>query len=288
MIAEIEETIDIMFNFTEILEQRSSTEDSVDYRLALIEFRDYPVSYCGLPGDFPSEIYTFSEGNFTTNISEYLEKISSITLGSGGDGPDSHLTALQDSIDLNYRQDAKKFNIMIAYTMPHAKDCSKLSGGNTYIGMMDTDCYDGPEYAQDIINKLVDESIKFDYINQVGPYHLCDNRIIADNMTSETGGEFYDYTREPGIKQILLDLAAEIRREYEEERYNHLKVMFYNETDSCTGIISSPPLPLETKTYELDKCIDNIKEIKIYPVIVTESGIQVIGHALDSWEADFT
>ena len=42
-------------------------------------------------------------------------------------------------------------------------------------------------------------------------------------------------------------------------------------------------LPLETKTYELETCIEGIERIEIYAVVYTPSGIQVIGPRLDSW-----
>ena len=111
-------------------------------------------------------------------------------------------------------------------------------------------------------------------------------------MTSTTGGKFYRYTEQPGVKSIILDLAKEIIKEYEEEKYDHLKIIFYNETSSCEQKIPLPkggqslPLPLETRTYELVRCIEDIKEIQIYPVVYTPSGLQVIGPRLDSWEIE--
>ena len=109
---------DTIIEFANRLEQ-----ESINYRLGLIEFRDYPEDPCGISGDFPSKIHTFSEGQFTTNATEYKEEIESINVGGGADLPESHLQAISDAINLNYREDAKKINIMLTDAPPHAKDC---------------------------------------------------------------------------------------------------------------------------------------------------------------------
>jgi len=273
--------------------------EGIDYRLALIEFRDYPTGRCGISGyDFPSKIYSFTEGSFTTNIVEYKSKIDTITtVGSGLDLAESHLTALDDSLDLLYREDAKKFNIMLTDAPPHAKDCTcnpaETYPASCYNGVTFTSCYLGPETVQEVTDRLVNKEIKFYYItkekDEDGKETVCDNRIMIDGMTSETGGKSFSYTEIQGVEQILIDLATQIIKEYEEEKYDHLKVIFYNNTDSCEQRIPLPeggqslPLPLETRTYELETCIESIEKIEIYPVVYTASGIQVIGPRLDSW-----
>ena len=113
---EIKDVTATIQEFTEILEERAGGEDPIDYRLALVEFKDYPKYTCGLSNDFPSKIYEFNTGYFTTNAEEYREMVGGMKASGGYDSPESHLTAIKNAIDnLQFRADEsgfKKFFIL--------------------------------------------------------------------------------------------------------------------------------------------------------------------------------
>ncbi len=162
--------------------------------------------------DFPYLVYNFSTGDFTTNVSEYKNKVNIIEATGGMDGPESHLTAINQSLFLDWRSGAKKFDILVTDAPPHALDCAYTAGG--YPDNTDENCNAGPKYVQDMIGELVNNDITFFYINKEGDYSwdkgLCDNRIMADNMTNVTGGKFYNYTETEGIEGIILTIAGNI------------------------------------------------------------------------------
>jgi len=102
--------------------------------------------------------------------------------------------------------------------------------------------------------------------------------------------ENYYYASTQEITEVYTQLAMEIKEYGAEELYDHLKIMFYNQTDSYEKRIpmSEIPGPLETKIILVDilpeGAITNINKIEIYPVLTIESGTQVIGPLLDKWE----
>ena len=68
---EIEEVKDTIFDFVDELEERS-----INYRLALVDFKDYDDSPCGSIGniEYPSLIHEFSSEDFTGSLSKSVPK----------------------------------------------------------------------------------------------------------------------------------------------------------------------------------------------------------------------
>jgi len=113
------------------------------------------------------------------------------------------------------------------------------------------------------------------------------------NIAEAGGGEYYD-SDIGELKSIYTQISTEVINKYKEEYYDYLRIIFYNETTQYSYKIFNPPLPLETKKYEiplptedeLNKHIVNIKRIEVYYVIETKDGEPIIGPLLSSWEAD--
>ena len=59
-----------------------------------------------------------------------------------------------------------------------------------------------------MIDKLISKDIVFYYVSKDDG--LCDNRVMADNMTNETGGEYYNYTESGGVEDIIMKIAGAI------------------------------------------------------------------------------
>jgi 4-hydroxyphenylpyruvate dioxygenase-like putative hemolysin len=111
-------------------------------------------------------------------------------------------------------------------------------------------------------------------------------------IANKGGGEYY-FSDTDSLEEIYNQSWTEIKRNYEaEEKWDHLRIIFYNATDSWIYEVYDVPAPLETKTYKipedkLSEHITDITEIKIYPVVYTEQGREVIGPILDSWKYEF-
>lgn len=296
---EIDETINTIQQFISKLE-----EEGIDYKLALVEFKDYEDVECGYPGDgiinFPDKIHTFSGGaQLTSDSLEYINELQTIIAEGWSDAPESHLSAIDAAMTITYRQNSRKIFIMLSDADPHAKDCidTRLVRANYYqdpdTGKATTyninGCYQGPEYIQDVTDDLVANDVTLFYIStEIG---LCENRIMSEVMTEETGGRFFDYGQANGVQEVITELADLIVEEYTSKtKFSYLLVVLSNGTwTETTKILDPPTQPLETKIYDIPTSgsfsITNINKVEIYPVIVTESGQEVISDIpVDVWE----
>ena len=253
---EIQDVYEIVEDFTKVLENKS-----IDYRLGLIEFKDYPESPCGGSSDFPYKIHTFDGDNWTNNASEFRKEVNLISASGGYDLPESHLRAINESLILNWRTDAKKYEIMLTDAPPHAIDCDWNFGWWQCLpwpgccdGNSNCPCnYPhnlGPANITEVTNSLVRNNITFYYINKEDQ-GLCDNRIMADNMTNLTGGKFYSYTESEGVQDIIVEIAGEIAN-----------LTFKNQTAIVEG-------ELTTKLYPDSYIKFNYTQPEYYGLIIT-------------------
>jgi hypothetical protein len=94
----------------------SQTED---YRVAVVDFRDFPIYPYGAPGD-----YAYNDVlNFSTDKTSIISAIQSLSLGNGMDWPESHYSALmhcfqKDNIG-GWRDNVKKVAIVMTDAPPH-------------------------------------------------------------------------------------------------------------------------------------------------------------------------
>jgi hypothetical protein len=206
---EIADVKNIIINFTQKLEENVS-----NWRLGLIEFKDYAGSPCGGSGDFPFKIHTFKDGQFTTNASEFRERVSTFSAWGGNDWPESQLTCLNLSLTMNWRPEVKKFDILLTDSPPHAVDCV-WSGSVTYAS-----CYFGPMLVANVTLDLVKNNITVFHINKEngGSFPsggICADRINAENMTDPTGGKYYSYTESQGVEDVLMQIADNVSESVE-------------------------------------------------------------------------
>ena len=98
-------------------------------RFAAVEFQDYPVSPYGAATDDPYDLHTLG---YTDNCATFAAGVALMTLGNGGDGPESnnrvHFEAYSDPALLASRDaDASRFLVVLADNVPHGvaafEDC---------------------------------------------------------------------------------------------------------------------------------------------------------------------
>ena len=99
------------------------------------------------------------------------------------------------------------------------------------------------------------------------------------------GGLYYNSANVSKLSEIYTQIADKITANYEAKLQYYLKIILYNETNSYAYNLPNPPKPLETTAFliPLNNQIVNVTKIEVYPVIMTESGTQVIGNILDTW-----
>lgn len=98
-------------NMESILEHLG--EKTENYRVALIDYRDYP-SRSGASKDYPYKVQL----HFTNNNDSIKDAINGLDLGNGGDEKETVYSALMSAVELNWRSDAKKVIIIMGDAAP--------------------------------------------------------------------------------------------------------------------------------------------------------------------------
>ncbi len=88
-------------------------EKSKNYRVALIDYRDFP-DRSNYDDDYACKVQL----QFTENNSQIKNAINALELGSGGDEEETVLSALMESVKLDWRPSAKKVIIILGDAAP--------------------------------------------------------------------------------------------------------------------------------------------------------------------------
>lgn len=155
-----------------------SAEYSVKANFALIDYKDITCS-----GE-ETVLVTTGSSPWFTDVSEFKTKISSLVVTGGGDGPETPIDALAMAHELDFRQNANKFIILVT-------DADYKNNNNYGIGSMDemTDLLERSGIVTSVISSTGYESI----------YH---------NLYTNTGGVFGDIYG--NFNSVLLQLADNI------------------------------------------------------------------------------
>lgn len=90
-----------------------------DYRIAVVDYRDFPVSPYGASGDYPYKVRL----SFSTDKTSIINAIQSLSLGNGADWQESVYTALVKSFQTDgltpWRSEANKAIILLGDAPPH-------------------------------------------------------------------------------------------------------------------------------------------------------------------------
>jgi len=182
---EIEEMKSISKAFADNL-----ASSSIDYRLGLTEFRDFNFdcggsSPCGGSEDFPYKVY--NEGVLTGSSDTFKSWIDGLSLGWGGDEPESILAAMTHTVtDQKWRgMDATKIVVLITDAPVHPDgDCCNREG----------------DTLEGVISNLAANGIT---VYVVGP-----DEDSIKMMAFETGGKFYLVRSGLTLGPILEDITG--------------------------------------------------------------------------------
>jgi Mg-chelatase subunit ChlD len=98
-------------NMTRILDEL--TEKSDNFRVALIDYRDFPGRSASV--DYPSKVQL----GFSSDKDLITSAINGLTLGNGGDTPETVYSALMQAVGLDWRENATKAIIILGDAPPH-------------------------------------------------------------------------------------------------------------------------------------------------------------------------
>ncbi len=147
-------------------------------------------------------------------------------------------------------------------------------------------CYHGPETIEQVKNYLISKNITLYYINR--EQGLCFNYEDRD-MAIATGGKFYDYSQPLQVGDIILQIGEDINEiisqsgDYQEQQFDYVKVVVYNETASYSSNIYEQFNALEVRKFPVPTGgLTNINKVEIYLVLITDEGGEVL-RILDKW-----
>jgi len=243
---EIQDVKNTITTFVDNINININAANNETNKFGLIDYKDYPITGCGGGDDYPSRIHLFNGNKTTENVTIFKNEVNTLSAsGSGGDTPESHLTALNETINLPYRY--KKVVVLLSDAPPHAKDCeckpnippllnTTYSFCTYYIndsnndGKNDTyqasssgqpNCYQGPETIEEIKQQLIIDNISFYYINKKADmYQSIVNYSIVntcfnekDKQMADELGRFYLYNESGGatsVDGILISISNDI------------------------------------------------------------------------------
>lgn len=163
----------------------------VDYRLGLVEFRDFPLSCddrretpCGETDDYAYKVR--GDGNLTADVNTFSSWLKLLSAKGGADGPEAVLAALRHAMsDLQWRSDAEKMIIVLTDAPPHPDgDCCNAEG----------DTLDGTIFG------LTSQGAR---VHVIGPEDASLKRISDD-----TGGQFFKIRSGLSLKPLLKEVTG--------------------------------------------------------------------------------
>lgn len=175
----------------------------MNYRIAIVDYRDFPerASY----GDYPYNVQL----DFTNDYDAILAAINGLTLGGGGDGPETIYSALIDGLDeLSWRTSAGKAAIVMGdapaldpepftgYT--RADVVEKMKTGK--IGV------DGEEYKAIRAASDVERTPITLFTIATSSY----SEECFEALATETGGKSYTAENSAEVTDAIVDIIEEI------------------------------------------------------------------------------
>jgi hypothetical protein len=126
-----------------------------DYRLALVDFRDYPDGNYGSPGDWPY----LDRVRFTTNANQLINGLQPMVAGGGADVPEAIYTALMHCIDANALAARLTANGYANYIEPNSPGLGNWRrGGNVMrviLLLTDAPPHDPENYTNYVLNDII-------------------------------------------------------------------------------------------------------------------------------------
>ncbi len=185
----------------------SLAEKTDDYRVALVDYRDF-ADRSNDSGDYPAMIQL----NFTNNDEDIINAINSLTLGNGGDTPETVYSGFAEALKLNWRATSSKVIIVLGDAPP--LDPEPVTG-YTYESIVkalyNADIKIDVDSSDDItIGDAAESLIK---IYGIGTEATYDAAEFFDKISSATGGTYKGVEDAESVSDAIVDSIEEIELE---------------------------------------------------------------------------
>jgi hypothetical protein len=190
-----DDIINVKLRSTEIVNTIDATVK--DYRIAVVDYRDFPVSPYGGYYDYPYN----ANLPFSRDKNAIINALQGLTLGWGADWQESVLTALVNSINTidltDWRCDARKVIILMGDAPPH--DPEPISG---YTAQSVADA------AQAVVNGCPVDSPAIVYTISIGNYSATTEAF--GNISESTGGSVFIAENAGEVVDTIIEVIDEI------------------------------------------------------------------------------
>ena len=176
-------------NNIETIVKALAAEESIDVRLALVEYRDHP------PQD---ETFVSRYHDFTNNVKEMKSWLQMCSASGGGDTPEAVADGLNNLIKLNWRPRSTKIAILISDAPPHG--LSKSGDG------FPNGCPVGLDPLA-VVRKLAGMMITL-YVVGCEP-SLVPYKEFFTGLAYATGGQYVPLAGANALTQIIIGGAKE-------------------------------------------------------------------------------
>lgn len=189
-------------NMEDILEHLA--EKTENYRVALIDYRDYPERTDD-SRDYPYKVQL----HFTTNNESITDAIDDLDLGDGGDNEETVYSALMAAVGLDWRSDAKKVIIIMGDAAPlDPEPTSDLTYDDVLLALFNADI--SLDYEDS--DKRVVDSFDTSLINvfSIGTDASSDAADFFEKISTNTGGSYASVEDASEVSDAIIDSIEQI------------------------------------------------------------------------------
>lgn len=188
-------------NMNTILEELSAKSE--DFRVALVDYRDFEDR--GAPGDYPSKIQL----TFSSDTSEITRAINALTLGNGGDGPETVYSGLMTAVGLDWRPNASKAIIILGDAPP--LDPEPYTGytlDTTIAALYNADVSIVADKSDDrVLGDASDSLIK---VFSIGASASTQAEAFFSRISEDTGGAYTGVEEASGVSEAIIESIDKI------------------------------------------------------------------------------
>ena len=183
---------------------RHLAEKTENYRVALIDYRDFP-DRSGEPSDYPYKVQL----RFTDDNSVITSAIDNLDLGQGGDEEETVYSALMSAVDLDWRSDAKKVIIILGDAAPlDPEPETEYTYEQVLLALFNADIsLDYQESDKRVVNTLDASLIN---VFSIGADASSDAATFFEAISSSTGGSYAGVDNADEVSDAIIGSIEQI------------------------------------------------------------------------------
>ena len=189
-------------NMASILEHLA--EKTENYRVALIDYRDYP-SRTNDSDDYPYKVQL----EFSSNNTDITAAIDALDLGNGGDNEETVYSALMAAVRLDWRTDAKKVIIILGDAAPlDPEPETEFTYDQVLLALFNADINIDLDDSDDRVTDHLDTAL----INvfSIGADASSDAEDFFESISESTGGSYASVDDASKVGDAIIDSIEQI------------------------------------------------------------------------------